>query len=225
MELNMPNIGDSWNREIGEEFKKPYFAELWAFLVGQKAECRIFPESDLIFNAFKLCSFERVKVVILGQDPYQGSGKAHGLSFSVPQGVAIPPSLNNIYKEIKREFGDNMPATGDLSHWARQGVLLLNSILTVRENVAGSHRRKGWEIFTDEVIKVLSEKKNGLVFLLWGNFAKQKAELIDNTKHKILTAAHPSPLARGAFSGCAHFSKTNDFLREMGKGEIRWGEK
>jgi uracil-DNA glycosylase len=222
MEVKTPKIEANWLNALKEEFDKEYFLKLKAFLEEEKTRAKLFPPGNLIFNAFNLTPFEEVKVVILGQDPYHGLGQAHGLCFSVPEGVRTPPSLVNIFKEIHSDVGLPIPSTGDLTKWAQQGVLLLNATLTVRENQAGSHQNKGWEVFTDAVIKTLSDKKSGLVFLLWGNYAKNKAPLIDGTKHLILTAPHPSPLARGGFFGCKHFSKTNEYLLSQGKKPIDW---
>lgn len=222
MEVKDPQIENGWLEALKEEFEKEYFAKLKVFLLNERQKGRVFPPGSLIFNAFNLTPFNEVKVVVLGQDPYHGLGQAHGLSFSVPDGVKAPPSLVNIFKEINSDLGLPMPRGGNLTSWARQGVLLLNATLTVRENQAGSHQNKGWEIFTDNVIRKLSEKKEGLVFLLWGNYAKNKIPLIDANRHLILTAPHPSPLARGGFFGCKHFSKTNEYLKAHGKKEIDW---
>lgn len=222
MEVKTPKIEENWLKALREEFGKEYFMKLKAFLEEEKRQARLFPPGSLIFNAFNLTPFDRVKVVILGQDPYHGLGQAHGLCFSVPDGVKAPPSLVNIFKEIHTDLGIPMPDKGNLSKWAEQGVLLLNATLTVRENQAGSHQNKGWEQFTDAVIKTLSDQKSGLVFLLWGNYAKNKASLIDASKHLVLMAPHPSPLARGGFFGCKHFSKTNEYLISQGKSPIDW---
>lgn len=222
MEVKAPKIEVNWLNALREEFDKEYFLKLKAFLLEEKERARLFPPGNLIFNAFNLTPFDEVKVVILGQDPYHGLGQAHGLCFSVPAGVKAPPSLVNIFKEIHSDLGLPIPATGDLTKWGKQGVLLLNATLTVRENQAGSHQNKGWEVFTDAVIKTLSDQKTGLVFLLWGNYAKNKATLIDGSKHLILAAPHPSPLARGGFFGCKHFSKTNEYLKSQGKKPIDW---
>jgi uracil-DNA glycosylase len=211
-----------WLSLLNEEFSKDYFVKLNQFLLQEKATHRVFPEDSLVFNAFNLTPLDKVKVVILGQDPYHRVGQAHGLSFSVPNGVKAPPSLVNIFKELKDDLGVEMPGTGNLTSWAEQGVLLLNATLTVRESAAGSHQNKGWELFTDTVIKKLSDNKSGLVFLLWGNYAKNKIPLIDANKHHILTAPHPSPLARGGFFKCKHFSKTNEFLKQQGQTPIDW---
>lgn len=222
MEVKNPKIEENWLKALKQEFSKEYFLKLKAFLEEEKKRARLFPPGSLIFNAFNLTPFDRVKVVILGQDPYHGLGQAHGLCFSVPDGVKAPPSLVNIFKEIHADLGIPMPGTGNLSKWAEQGVLLLNATLTVRENQAGSHQNKGWEQFTDAVIKTLSDQKSGLVFLLWGNYAKNKAALIDASKHLVLMAPHPSPLARGGFFGCKHFSKTNEYLVSQGKTPVDW---
>jgi uracil-DNA glycosylase len=222
MEVKTPKIEVNWLNALREEFGKEYFRQLKAFLAEEQKQARLFPPGSLIFNAFNLTPFDNVKVVILGQDPYHGLGQAHGLCFSVPDGVKAPPSLVNIFKEIQSDLGLAVPAKGNLTKWATQGVLLLNATLTVRENQAGSHQNKGWEKFTDAVIKTLSDQKSGLVFLLWGNYAKNKAALIDASKHLVLMAPHPSPLARGGFFGCKHFSKTNEYLTKQGKEPIDW---
>lgn len=205
-------IDNSWDKLLKEEFESPYIKQLKDFLKQERAVATIYPKKAEVFNAFKLTSFENVKVVILGQDPYHGPNQAHGLSFSVNYGVKIPPSLANIYKELKSDISFTIPSHGNLTTWANQGVLLLNATLTVRAGEPASHQKKGWETFTDAVIKLISDKKENCVFLLWGNFAKSKINLIDLEKHLVLTAAHPSPLAGGAFFGCKHFSKTNDYL-------------
>ena len=216
-------IEESWKNVLKEEFEKPYFAELAAFLHKEKREGKtIYPPGPLIFNAFRLTPFDKVKVVILGQDPYHNPGQAHGLSFSVPDNITPPPSLLNIYKEIENETGIKEPANGNLERWAVQGVFMLNSILTVRAGQAASHSRIGWQTFTDAVIKKISDKKDGIIFLLWGNYARSKKDLIDTGRHYILEAAHPSPLARGAFFGCGHFLKTNEILKQNGKEPIIW---
>lgn len=218
-----PRIEASWNLRLQGEFKAPYFSSLKEFLVNEKLKNKtIYPPGNKIFSAFDHTSFDNVKVVLLGQDPYHGTGQAHGLSFSVPDGITPPPSLKNIFKELNTDLGIPIPKKGNLEKWADQGVLLLNATLTVQANNPGSHQKKGWEQFTDAVIKTISEKKKGVVFLLWGNFAKKKAELIDTTKHFVLTAAHPSPLAGGAFFGCKHFSKTNELLKQQAKTPIDW---
>lgn len=220
--LNDVRIENGWKEALREEFLSEYFAKIKENLLAAKAREIVYPPGNLIFNAFNLTPFERVRAVILGQDPYHGAHQAMGLSFSVPHGVRIPPSLVNIYKEIKSDLGISEPESGDLSYWAKQGVLLLNASLSVGANRANSHSGFGWQIFTDAVIKILSARRQNLVFMLWGNFAKAKSALIDAQKHLILTAAHPSPLAGGAFFGCRHFSRCNEYLRAHGLGEIDW---
>ncbi len=212
-----------WLEVLKPEFGKPYFNELKSFLLEEKRQYRVYPPGNRIFAAFDYTPFSKVKVVILGQDPYHGDGQAHGLCFSVPDGVAKPPSLVNIYKELSTDMGIPLPASGNLEKWAKQGVLLLNATLTVRANQAGSHQRRGWENFTDEVIRQLSARHSGLVFILWGSYAQAKETLIDTSKHVVLKAVHPSPLSvyRGFF-GCHHFSKTNEILLSKGKGEVDW---
>jgi uracil-DNA glycosylase len=223
MEKVSPVIEPSWKAVLEEEFNQDYFRSLKQFLVAEKANYRIFPPGSLIFNAFNITPFEKVKVVILGQDPYHGAGQAHGLCFSVAKGVPRPPSLLNIFREIEADIGITAPAHGDLTSWARQGVLLLNATLTVRENQAGSHQNKGWERFTDRAIRELSIRREKLIFVLWGNFAIAKKNLIDETRHLVLTAAHPSPLsAHRGFFGCRHFSMINDFLHRNGLAVIDW---
>lgn len=218
-----PKIEASWKNLLAEEFQKPYFIQLKNFLLEEKTKYAVFPPGDKIFNAFDLTPFDNVKVVILGQDPYHGRGQAHGLCFSVNPGIAFPPSLVNIFKVLKTDLGIMPPSSGELSAWAKQGVLLLNTVLTVRENTADSHKNKGWEQFTDSVIKQISEKKEHVVFILWGNNAKVKTQIIDASKHCILTAAHPSPLsATRGFFGCAHFSKTNEYLKSKNIEPIDW---
>ena len=217
------NIEQSWKQALQGEFEKPYFAGLVRRLHEEKtAGAVIYPPGSRIFRAFELTPVQDVKVVILGQDPYHNPGQAMGLSFSVPYGVPAPPSLVNIFKEISSDLGVAMSGSPNLEPWARQGVLLLNSILTVRAGQAASHRSLGWEQFTDAVIRYISDNCDGVVFMLWGNFAREKAGLIDPSKHLILQAAHPSPLARGAFFGCRHFSKANNFLTFKGKTPIEW---
>mgnify|MGYP003289298026 FL=1 len=216
-------IESSWKEVLKDEFEKPYFQEIAAFLHKEKREGKtIYPPGPLIFNAFELTPFDKVRVVIIGQDPYHGAGQAHGLSFSVPDGIAIPPSLKNIYKEIESDLGIAPRQSGNLEHWAKQGVFLLNAILTVRANQAASHSNIGWQKFTDAVISKISQQKKGVVFLLWGNYAKGKRDLICSDGNLILEAAHPSPLARGAFFGCKHFSKTNNFLIAQGQEPVVW---
>jgi len=216
-------IEQSWKDALAGEFGKPYFAQLARFLHQEKAAGKvIYPPGGLIFRAFELTPVQEVKVVILGQDPYHNPGEAMGLSFSVPDGVRMPPSLRNIFREIETDLGIRMSGRPNLENWARQGVLLLNSILTVEAGQAASHRNIGWQEFTDAVIRYLSENCSGIVFLLWGNFARAKASLIDTSRHHVLVAAHPSPLAGGAFFGCRHFSKTNALLLAEGKTPINW---
>ena len=216
-------IEASWKKVLASEFEQPYFAAIKAFLVNEKkAGKTIFPPGPLIFNAFNKTPFEAVKVVVLGQDPYHNPGEAMGLSFSVPKGVKVPPSLVNIYKEIHNDLGLPIPNHGDLSHWADQGVLLLNAMLTVEARQPASHQKIGWQTFTDAVIRHISNEKEGIVFLLWGNFAKGKKPLIDQTKHYVLEAAHPSPLAGDAFQGCGHFSRSNEILEKQGKTPVDW---
>lgn len=216
-------IEESWKAVLREEFDKEYFSRIAAFLHKEKHEGKtIYPPGPLIFNAFRLTPFDKVKVVILGQDPYHGTGQAHGLSFSVRDGVALPPSLQNIYKEVASDTGAVPPRSGDLTRWAVQGVFLLNSVLTVRAGEPTSHSSIGWQTFTDAVIKTVSDKKESVVFMLWGNYARNKKTLIDTSKHLVLEAAHPSPLARGAFFGCRHFSQANRFLISTGQSPINW---
>lgn len=218
-----PIIEESWKRVLWDQFQAPYFAELKAFLVEEKKHYQVFPPGPKIFNAFNSTPFDQVKVVIIGQDPYHGEGQAHGLCFSVQDGVPIPKSLQNIFKELSADVGFRIPVSGNLQSWAGQGVLLLNATLTVRAHQAGSHQRHGWETFTDCVIQRLSEQREGIVFLLWGNYAIEKQRLIDTSKHHVLTAPHPSPLsASRGFFGCRHFSKTNEILVSMGKSPIDW---
>ena len=218
-----PLIESSWKMVLADEFNKEYFLELKSFLLEEKKTYRVFPPGKLIFNAFDHTSFDRVKVVLLGQDPYHGAGQAHGLCFSVPEGVPKPPSLVNILKELKSDLGYDEPLHGNLTKWADQGVLLLNATLTVRENQAGSHQNHGWETFTDAAIKQLSERREGLIFILWGNYAIAKKALIDTSRHAILSSVHPSPLsAHRGFFGCRHFSQVNNLLRQHGVEEIDW---
>jgi len=223
MDPNKVSIETSWKNLLWQDIKQPYFDELNQYLhEAKKAGKKVYPPGKHIFRAFELTPLAEVKAVILGQDPYHNPGEAMGLSFSVPREVKIPPSLKNIYKEIERDLGHPLASHGDLTKWAQHGVLLLNAMLTVEHKKAGSHRKIGWQKFTDAVISRLSENKDSLVFLLWGNFAKSKKDLIDSEKHLILEAAHPSPLARNAFNNCKHFSKTNSFLRNNGQKEIDW---
>lgn len=214
----------SWKAVLSAEFEKPYMQELRKFLVSEQQNHQVFPPNKLIFNAFSHTPFDRTSVVILGQDPYHNLGQAHGLSFSVPRGIAVPPSLRNMYKELTTDIpGFITPSHGDLSSWADQGVLLLNATLTVRAHSAGSHQGKGWEAFTNRAIAELSSRRSGIVFMLWGRFAKQKMALIDAKKHLILTAAHPSPLsAYSGYFGCGHFSKANGYLLQQGLNPINW---
>lgn len=217
-------IEESWREVLREEFESPYFHDLRAFLQEENKIFAICPPGPQIFTAFNLTPFNRVKVVILGQDPYHGPGQAHGLCFSVPSGISHPPSLVNIFKEIKADLHIPVPESGDLTFWAKQGVLLINAILTVRAHEPTSHQNKGWETFTDAVIRNLSGKRKNLVFLLWGNYAQAKESLIDSTKHYILKTTHPSPLsASRGFLGCRHFSQTNHILESMGLNGIDWG--
>lgn len=216
-------IEQSWKEALAEEFGKPYFESLVKYLREEKASGRkIFPPGSQIFRAFDLTPVNDVKVVILGQDPYHGVGQAHGLSFSVPYGVPAPPSLKNIFKEIESDLGVRMSGCPNLEKWASQGVLLLNAVLTVRSGEAASHSKIGWEQFTDAVIKYISDNCEGVVFMLWGNFARTKSALIDHSRHHVLEAAHPSPLARGAFFGCRHFSRANAALTASGRTPIDW---
>lgn len=216
-------IEESWKRVLAPEFEKPYFQELVRQLHEEKRVGRvIYPPGPLIFNAFNLTPFDKVKVVIIGQDPYHGPGQAEGLSFSVPHGIPLPPSLVNIYKEIENDLGVQLHKDGSLRGWAEQGVFLLNAVLTVRAGQPTSHSRIGWAEFTDAVIRTLSDRREGLVFLLWGNFARSKGALIDTSRHSVLEAPHPSPLARGAFFGCRHFSKANQILAAQGLSPIDW---
>lgn len=231
MEIKME---PSWKEVLRDEFEKPYFRELTDFVRGEYLSAKVFPPPKFIFNAFELCPFDNAKVIILGQDPYHGEGQAHGLCFSVPEGREMPPSLKNIYIEIVNDIGGlpvpngarqagKLPIHGNLERWAKQGVLLLNATLTVRAHTPASHQGKGWEVFTDAVIRILSERKKNLVFLLWGNYAKKKSEFIDWEKHLVLEAAHPSPFsAANGFFGCKHFSQTNVYLKRHGIGEIAW---
>lgn len=216
-------IHESWKKLLQEEFNKPYFEELTAFVKKEYGSKTVFPPPKDIFKAFDLCPFDQVKVVILGQDPYHGPGQAHGLCFSVNDNVPPPPSLINIYKEISSDVGGEMPKTGNLERWAKQGVFLLNAILSVVAHQPTSHQNKGWEEFTDAVIRLISEKKEHVVFMLWGKYAISKAWMIDDKKHLVLTAPHPSPLsASRGFFGCKHFSKANEFLKAHGLDEINW---
>jgi len=223
MNAEQVNIEQSWKNVLRNEFEKDYFEQIKAKLVSARADNKkLYPPGSKIFNAFDATPFDNVKVVIVGQDPYHGPGEAMGLSFSVPKEKRIPPSLINIFKELKSDINIPIPTHGDLSYWSNQGVFLLNAILTVEHKKPSSHRNFGWEVFTDAVIKTLSDKKENLVFLLWGKFAQSKAVLIDQLKHHVLTAPHPSPLARGGFFGCKHFSKTNEILLGLNMKPIDW---
>jgi len=216
-------IQETWKNVLQEEFTKPYFTNLVDFVKQEYQTQVIFPKGKEIFNAFEHCTFDQVKVVILGQDPYHGPGQAHGLSFSVREGVPFPPSLLNIFKEINRDLGISIPSNGNLSRWADQGVLLLNATLTVRAHQAGSHQGKGWEVFTDAVIQKIAQRKENIVFMLWGAYAQKKAAFISEEKHLKLHAPHPSPLsAHRGFLGCGHFSKANDYLKAHGLQAINW---
>jgi uracil-DNA glycosylase len=222
MAVPRPRIHPSWLEILEDEFATPAMQQLRSFLVEEKQQHRIFPPGNEIFSAFDHTPFDRVKVVILGQDPYHGAGQAHGLCFSVRRGVPIPPSLQNIYQELHQDLGIPPARHGELLAWADQGVLLLNSVLTVRQGQAGSHQNQGWEAFTDRVITELDRRKEGLVFLLWGKAAQQKAARVDARRHLLLTAAHPSPYSADRFFGCRHFSKTNTALQARGLAPIRW---
>ncbi|NET32969.1 MAG: uracil-DNA glycosylase [Cyanothece sp. SIO1E1] len=216
-------IEESWKQTLAAEFEQPYFQGLISFVKAEKSAGKtIYPPGSLIFNAFDTTPFDQVKVVILGQDPYINAGEAMGLSFSVPKGVRIPPSLRNIYKELATDLNISPAPHGDLTHWAQQGVFLLNAVLTVEHKKSRSHQKKGWETFTDAVIRAISNQREGVVFMLWGNFARNKKVLIDSAKHLILEAAHPSPLAGGAYFGSRHFSQANAFLESKGKRPISW---
>ena len=225
MNIIEPKIEKSWKEALKEEFASSYFSELKTFLENERNTGQIiYPAGSNIFAAFDKTPFDKVKVVILGQDPYHGTGQAHGLSFSVPTSQPAPPSLQNIFKELKNDLNIDIPKSGNLEKWTEQGVLLLNATLTVRANQPGSHQKKGWENFTDSVIRQLSNRRSGIVFLLWGKYAQAKESLIDTTRHFILKAAHPSPLsAYNGFVGCKHFSKTNQILIREGKEPIDWG--
>lgn len=216
-------IEASWKKHLGAEFEKNYFIQLTDFVKKEYKNYTVYPPGKLIFNAFNLCPFDQVKVVIIGQDPYHEAGQAQGLCFSVNKGIPFPPSLVNIFKEIHNDLGKPMPQDGDLTRWTRQGVLLLNATLTVRAHLAGSHQNKGWEEFTDAAIKALNEKREHLVFILWGGYARRKGAIIDRSKHLVLESAHPSPLsAYHGFFGNKHFSRTNDYLTAHGETPIDW---
>ncbi len=219
----MVNIGNDWDELLKGEFEKDYYLKLRQFLVREYKTRKVYPDMYDIFNALRYTSYENVKVVVIGQDPYHGEGQAHGLSFSVKKGVPAPPSLKNIFKEIQTELGCDIPGHGQLTSWAEQGVLLLNAVLTVREGEPNSHKNMGWEIFTDRVIELLNEREKPMVFLLWGANARQKRKLITNPVHKVLESAHPSPLsAFNGFFGCGHFEKANEFLKKEGMTPVNW---
>lgn len=216
-------IDSSWKIKLNNEFEKEYFHSLATFVREEYRRSVIYPPARLIFQAFDRCRFDDLKVAIIGQDPYHGPGQANGLCFSVNDGIEMPPSLQNIFKEIKNDVGKDLPASGNLERWAEQGVLLLNATLTVRANSAGSHQNRGWEAFTDAVIRVISNEKEKVVFMLWGAYAQRKGEIIDRTKHLVLSSAHPSPLsANRGFFGCRHFSKANEYLAMHGKTPVDW---
>lgn len=216
-------IDSSWKDRLQDEFDKPYFKVLTDFVRQEYSQATIYPPANLIFNAFDLCPYDKVKVVILGQDPYHEPHQAHGLCFSVNDGIPFPPSLSNIFKEINSDIGTVIPKNGDLTRWAVQGVLMLNATLTVREHIAGSHQKRGWETFTDAVIKKIAHEKENLVFILWGAYAQRKGEFIDKNRHLVLSSAHPSPLsAYNGFFGNHHFSRTNEWLEEHGESLINW---
>jgi uracil-DNA glycosylase len=216
-------IEESWKTVLANEFEKPYFSVLTDFVKNEYKTHKIYPPAKLIFNAFDQCPFNQLKVVILGQDPYHGPGQAHGLCFSVNDGIEFPPSLRNIFKELQNDVGKEIPRSGNLTGWAKQGVLLLNATLTVRANLAGSHQNKGWELFTDAVIHKINEQKQHVVFILWGNYAISKSKFIDQNKHLVLSSVHPSPLsASRGFFGNHHFSRTNEFLKTYGLEPVRW---
>ncbi len=218
------NIESSWKERLKDEFDKPYFSNLASFVKAEYSNSTCYPKGSHIFAAFDHCSFDNVKVVIIGQDPYHGEGQANGLCFSVSDGIPMPPSLINIFKEIESDLGIVFPATGNLERWAKQGVLLLNATLTVRAHQAGSHQNKGWEQFTDAIIRCISDEKENVIFLLWGGYAKKKGAKIDTSKHHVLTSGHPSPLSanRGYWFGNRHFSKVNAYLSKIGQTTIKW---
>ena len=218
-------IESRWKEKLIDSFQSESFNRLKKFLKSEKATKIIYPAGNMIFSAFNLCPFDSVRIVIIGQDPYHGPKQANGLCFSVSEGIKPPPSLQNIFKELKDDLDLKIPSSGNLEHWAEQGVLMLNSTLTVRARQAGSHQKKGWEAFTDNVIRTLSNEKENLIFLLWGRLAQNKAQIIDNEKHYILAAAHPSPFsAHSGFFGCKHFSKTNEILKKLNQKPIIWGK-
>ncbi len=216
-------IEESWKQILSQEFEKEYFEKLVAFVKQEYKTNTVYPPAKHIFSAFDYCTFNDLKVVIIGQDPYHGKGQAHGLCFSVNEGIKKPPSLQNIFKELKSDIGKEIPESGNLEHWAKQGILLLNATLTVRASSAGSHQNKGWETFTDAVIKEISDRKEGIVFILWGAYAQKKGAVISQEKHYVLKSAHPSPFsAYNGFFGNKHFSKTNEYLRKIGRKPIEW---
>lgn len=216
-------IASDWKALLGEEFEKPYFRELVEFVRAEYASAQIFPKGKNIFRAFDKCPFDKLKVVIIGQDPYHGEGQANGLCFSVNEGVPFPPSLQNIFKEVASDTGRPIPVSGELDRWAEQGVLLLNAVLTVRAHEAASHANRGWEHFTDAVVRAISERKQGVVYMLWGSYAQRKGAMVDSTRNCILKSVHPSPLsAYRGFFGCRHFSQANAYLRQQGREEIVW---
>lgn len=221
---NSATLHPSWQAVIGDEFNKPYMQSLRGFLAEQKSAGKvIYPPMPVVFNAFNNTPFEKVRVVIIGQDPYHGDGQAHGLSFSVPEGIKLPPSLRNIFKEIEADLGISMSASGDLTAWTEQGVLLLNATLTVEQAAAGSHQKKGWEEFTDAAIRALNEQRQGVVFVLWGSYAQKKGAFIDSSKHLVLKSVHPSPLsAHRGFFGNKQFSQINQYLESQGQAAIQW---
>ncbi len=218
----MVQIGNEWDVLLKDEFKKDYYLNLRSFLKKEYATYNVYPDMHDIFNALKYVDYKDVKVVILGQDPYINKGEAHGFAFSVQKGIKVPPSLKNVYKELQDDIGCKTPSHGNLLEWVNEGVLLLNTVLTVKEKASNSHKGKGWEILTDAIIKLINQKDDPVVFMLWGNNAKQKSALLDNEKHLVLKATHPSPLARGGFFGCKHFSKCNEFLENNGQKPIDW---
>jgi len=215
-------IAEDWKIYLENEFEKPYFKQLVEFIKQEYNSKTVYPSGREIFNAFAFCKWDDLKVVIIGQDPYHGENQAHGLCFSVRENVATPPSLVNIFKEIKSDLNISIPVNGNLERWAKQGILMLNAILTVVAGMAASHHNKGWEVFTDAVIKAISDQKSGIVFLLWGNYAQKKGEIINAEKHLVLKSAHPSPFSATKFYGCKHFSKTNEYLISIGKNPINW---
>lgn len=217
------NIAEDWKRILSDEFEKPYFIELTEFVREEYSSKQIFPRGSNIFRAFDKCPLDSLKVVIIGQDPYHGDGQANGLCFSVNDGVTIPPSLRNIFAEINTDTGASIPTTGNLDRWAEQGVLLLNAVLTVRAHEAASHSGKGWEEFTDAVVKAITDKKDGVVYMLWGNYAQRKGAIVDPSRNLVLKCPHPSPFsATSGFFGCRHFSQANEYLTTQGKGHIAW---